>query len=249
MGKLIIGLVIGLVAGGAFTYFTFVGVPGSSDAPGEAIKPPDPGTANGSAQIVLGQDLFNQVLTTIFREISEPAFPLAGNQPASGDTRYEFAAFQEGQACDGRIRILQEGSGVRSGVRLGEGQISAPIAFSGSYNSMFGCMQFTGWAQTNLELRFDKEQQTVYGRVNVETVNLDGVNPLLSGIITPIVQSTINTRVNPIKIIQGQQLAVDMPIDSAGGKLMAAVEDVRAEVKDNSLNLHVIYNFSGSPGL
>ena len=160
---------------------------------------------------------------------------------------YERANFQQPAACDSSIKILAEGSGVRSGLRLENERISAPLAFTGSYNSAFGCLRFNGWAQTNLELRFDKAQQAVYGRLNVETVNLDGVNPLLSGIITPIVQSTINTRVNPIQIIQGQQLAVDMPIDSTGGKLKATVDDVRAEITDNALNLYVIYSFSGTP--
>ena len=249
MGKLIIGLVLGLIAGGAITYFTFVGVPGSSHAPGEPIKAPDPGSTNASARIVFGQDLFNQVLTTIFRDIREPAFPMAQNPVNSDELRYERAAFQQTPECDGQIRILQEGSGVRSGVQLAEGRISAPIAFAGSYNSAFGCLRFNGWAQTNLELRFDKAQQAVYGRLNVETVNLDGVNPLLSGIITPIVQSTINTRVNPIQIIQGQQLAVDMPIDSTGGKLKATVDDVRAEVTEGALNLYVMYTFSGTPAM
>jgi hypothetical protein len=249
MGKLIIGLVLGLLAGGAITYFTFVGVPDSSHSPGEPIKAPEPGSTNASAHIVLGEDLFNQVLTTIFRDISEPAFPIAENRLQSDGPRYEQAAFQQARECDGRIRILQEGSGVRSGVQLAQGRISAPMAFAGSYNSAFGCLRFNGWAQTNLELRFDKGQQAVYGRLNVETVNLDGVNPLLSGIITPIVQSTINTRVNPIQIIQGQQLAVDMPIDSTGGKLKATVEDVRAEIIENALNLYVTYTFSGTPAM
>lgn len=249
MGKILIGLVIGLLVGGAITFFAFVGVPRASQYPGTPIQPPDPANTTASAQIVLGQELFNQVLTTIFRDISEPAFPLASNgQPGDG-LGFERANFQNAQACDGQIKILAEGSGVRSGLKLENGRISAPLAFAGSYNSAFGCLQFKGWTQANLELRFDKEQQAVYGRINVETVNLDGVNPVFGGFITPLVQSTINTRVNPIQIIQGRQLAVDMPIASTGGKLQAVVDDVRAEVRENSLNLYVTYSFSGSPTL
>ena len=106
-------------------------------------------------------------------------------------------------------------------------RISGPLAFSGSYNSMFGCLQYTGWAKAVLELRFDQGSQTVFGIVNVETVNLDGVNPLLSGIITPLVQSTLNSRVNPIKIIDGKQIGIDLPVVSSGGRLEGTVEDVR----------------------
>ncbi len=249
MAKLIIGLLLGVVLGGALTFFIFVGVPRASQAPGTLILPPDPANPKSSAQIVLNQELFNQVLTTIFRDINEPSFPLAFDPTASRGPAYEHANFQDPQPCEGTIKILAEGSGVRSGLKLEDGRISAPLAFSGSYNSPFGCLHFTGWTQANLELRFDKEQQAVYGRVNVETVNLDGVNPIFGGFITPLVQSTINNRVNPIQIIQGGQLAVDMPIASSGGKLQAVVEDVRAEIKENALNLYVTYSFSGSPTL
>ncbi len=248
MPKILIGLALGLVLGGVITFLTFVGVPRASQSPGAPIQPPDPAAGPASAQIVLGQDLFNKVLETIFRDINEPTFPLAGNQDPS-QPAYERAGFVQQPACEGTIRIKQEGSGVRSGVKLDNGRIAAPLAFTGSYNSPFGCLQFTGWAQAGLELRFDKEKKAVYGRLDIETVNLDGVNPLLGGLITPLVQSTINTRVNPIQIINPGQLAVDMPVASTGGKLQAQVEDVRAEVKDNALNLHVFYSFRGSQGL
>ena len=247
MGKFIGGLALGLVIGGVIVFMTFVGVPGASQAPGAPIQAPDPAAGPASAQIVLEQELFNRVLETIFREIKEPTFPLSADTSAA--PVYERAAFQQAQSCDSTISIKAEGSGVKSGLRLDGGRISAPLAFSGSYSSPFGCLQFTGWTQAGLELRFDKEKQAVYGQVNVETVNLDGVNPIFGGLITPLVQSSINSRVNPIPIIHPGQLAVDMPVASTGGKLQAAVEDVRAEVKDNALNLHVFYSFSGSPTL
>lgn len=249
MGKVGIGLIIGLILGGAVTFMTFVGFPGSSKSPGVPISPPDEATRSSSARIVLSQDLFNRVLATIFTQIREPAFQLGENTfPTSGPT-VEHAGFQDAAACDGIIRILAEGSGVRSGLKLEDGRILAPIAFSGTYNSPFGCLRFTGWTQANLELHFDKDRQAVYGRVNVDTVNLDGINPVFSAFITPLVQSTINDRVNPIQIINPGQLAVDMPIASTGGKLQAVVDDVRAEVKDNAINFYVVYNFSGSPNL
>ena len=112
---------------------------------------------------------------------------------------------------------------------------------------MLGCLEYRGWAQTYLDLRYDAATQSVFGQINVETVNLDGVNPILSGFVTPLVQTTLNNRVNPITIIDGRQLAVNAPIASTGGTLRANVQDVRAEVKDNALNLHIIYAFTGAP--
>src|SRR6185369_2996864 len=132
-------------------------------------------------------------------------------------------------------------------VNLENNHLNVPLAFTGNYNSIVGCIPFSGSAQSNLELRFDPATQSVFGVVNVETVNLDGVNPVWNGLITPLVQSTINTRVNPIKLVDGRQLVVNMPIAASNGDLKAGANDVRAEVKDNALNLYVIYSFNGSP--
>src|SRR5687767_5098180 len=232
MGRLLIGLLIGLVLGGIFVFYFFVGVPQAVIAPGTPIQAPDPnGIPPGAAQIVLRQQFFNEVLGTIFQEMNAPAFPLGS----------------EAAECDGRITILQQGSGVQTSVNFDNNRISAPLAFTGSYASPFGCLRFTGWAQSNFEMRFDAPNQAVFGQLNVETVNLDGVNPVVGALVTPIVQSTLNTRVNPIRMIDGRQIAVNVPVVAASGNLQAAVSDVRAEVKDNALNLYVIYDFSGAP--
>ncbi len=206
-------------------------------APGVPIAGPDPSARPaGTAQIVLRQEFFNDVLSSIFRDMSPPTFPLTlfGEAPAE-------------QACRSEITILREGSGVLTAVRFDNNQLSAPLAFSGSYNSMFGCFQFTGWAEAALDLRYDASSQSVYGQINVKTVNLDGVNPLVGGILTPLVQSTLNGRVNPILIVDGRQISVKVPITATNASLEAGVSDIRAEVKQNALYLDVIYQFRGAP--
>ena len=90
-------------------------------------------------------------------------------------------------------------------------------------------------------------QQAVFGQLNVETVNLDGVNPVIVSFVTPIVQTTLNNRVNPVPILRGEQIALNMPIAASGGNLLANVKDVRAEIKDKALNLYVSYEFAGKP--
>ena len=232
MGRLVIGLLIGLVLGGAIVFYFFVGVPQAVKAPGTPIQAPDPnGVPPGAAQIVLRQQFFNEVLGTIFGEMNAPAFPLS-----------------EGTAdCEGRITIVRDGSGVQTTVNFDNNRISAPLAFTGSYASSFGCLRFTGWAQSNFEMRFDAQNQAVFGQINVETVNLDGVNPVVSALVTPIVQGTLNTRVNPIRMMDGRQVAINLPIVAANGNMIANVTDVRAEVKDNALNMYVIYDFTGGP--
>jgi hypothetical protein len=233
MGRVLIGALIGLILGGVTTFFIFVGVPRAGSTPGAPIQKPDSnGVPPGTAQIVLREQFFNDVLGTIFTEMNPPSYALGP---------------QGGAECSGTLTALPEGSGVKTGVRLDKNRLESPLAFRGSYNSPVGCVHFQGWAQSVMELRFDQTTQSVFGQLNVETVNLDGVNPIVNAVVTPLVQSTLNSRVNPIRILEGQQIAVDAPIASANANLKAAVKDVRAEVKDNALNLYVEYDFASGP--
>ena len=234
MGRVLIGIIVGALLGGVATFYFFVGVPRAAQPPGQPVAAPDPsGKPPGTAQIVLRQDLFNEVLSSVFNHLQDPTFPLT-SAPATGD-------------CASTITVLQEGSGVRTAVNFQNNRLEAPIAFSGAYNSAFGCFRFTGWANSVMQLRFDPGSQSVFGQISVETVNLDGVNPVVNAVVTPLVQSSLNTRVNPVKIVDGAQLAVNAPIVSANGNLLATVSDVRAESANGALNLFVSYDVKGGP--
>jgi hypothetical protein len=121
------------------------------------------------------------------------------------------------------------------------------MAFSGSYN-LGTCMQFKGWAQTSIKLTFDEAKQTVYGNVNVEGVNLEGVNPIANNFVTVFVQSAINQRVNPLVLVGEPQLSLMIPVKASNGSVKARAKDVRAEILDGSMKLQVIYEFSGVKG-
>lgn len=244
----LLGALLGLVIGAGGIFYFYVGVPrAAAPPPGRPIQPPDAaGVAPGTASVVLNQQFFDTVLGTIFRDMNAPAFPLslAENPNEAEIFQPEKIAFQS--TCDGKITLKPEGSGVKTEVRLENGQILAPLAFSGSTTVFGQCIQFSGWAKANMALRFDEAQQTVFGQINVETVNLDGLNPLISGIVTPIVQNVLNQRVNPIVILRGQQIALSLPIAATDGTLSARVKDVRSDIKDNALNLYITYDFQGT---
>lgn len=248
MGRLILGLLLGAVIGAALVFFFLGGAPRALKAPpGVPIKPPEAnGVPAGTATVVLKQEFFNEVLGAIFRDMNAPAFPLnLTGENVNRDSGLTAFGLQASGECGGQIVLKPEGSGVSTGVRFENGQILAPLAFTGSTSVFGNCVNFSGWAQADLQLRYDEPQQAVLGQINVQTVNLDGVSPLASGFVTPLVQSTINTRVNPIPIMRGEQLTLNLPIAATNGTLNARVQDVRAEVKDTSLNLYVIYNFAG----
>ena len=132
--------------------------------------------------------------------------------------RIEQALFQGG--CTNSITLLPEGSGVKTGVQFRNGNVNAPMAFTGSYN-LAGCMQFKGWAQSSIKLSFDQEKQTVFGYVTVEGVNLEGVNPIANTLVTSFVQGAINQRVNPLVLVSEPQLSLMIPVKASNGSVKA----------------------------
>jgi hypothetical protein len=245
---LITGLV-GLVLGALIVLF-LIGAGKAKPLPGQPVQAPDPGgDAPGTAVITLDEKFFDALLASVFRDLGQPSFPLEltmmdGGANGSG-LNVIPAALQND--CPDQILIQTEGSSVKTGVRFTNGKIIAPLAFTGSKN-LFGCQRFKGWAQASIDLRFDKEKQTVYGQINVEGVNLEGAPEIVGGVATLLVQRSINQRINPLEILRAPQLAMAMPIQSTNGMLNAKVRDVRYEVADGKLILHLTFDFAGVRG-
>jgi hypothetical protein len=239
--RYVVILLVGILLGGGAAVF-FLGTPPAKSAPGQAVRAPDQG-GNPPATVVISleQSLIDAVLATTFSGLGTPTFQLGKNQ-SDGSERIDQALFQGG--CANTITLLPEGSGVKTGVQFRNGNIYVPMAFTGSYN-VGGCMQFKGWAQTKITLSFDKEKQTVYGFVDVEGVNLEGVNPIANNFLTVFVQSAINQKVNPLVLISAPQLSLMIPVKASNGSVKAIAKDVRAEILDGSLKLHLTYEFSG----
>ena len=239
--KYVLSLILGILLGGGAAIF-FLGTPPAKSAPGQVIKPPDQsGNQPGAVVISLEQSLIDAVLATTFSGLGTPTFQLG--QARNDEQRIEQALFQGG--CTNTITLLAEGSGVKTGVEFRNGNIYAPMAFTGSYNLAGSCMQFKGWAQNKIKLSFDQNKQTVYGYVDVEGVNLEGVNPVANTFVTVFVQGAINQKVNPLILVSEPQLSLQIPVKASNGAVKARAKDVRAEVLDGSLKLYLTYEFSG----
>jgi hypothetical protein len=240
--KYVLILLLGILLGGGAAIF-FLGTPSAKSAPGQPVQAPDKGgNPPGTVTIAMEQSFVDAVLAATFNGLGTPTFQLGQTR---GDERIEQALFQSG--CTNTITLLPEGSGVKTGVQFRHGTVYAPLAFTGSYN-LAGCMQFKGWAQTQIKLSFDEAKQTVYGHVDVEGVNLEGVNPIANNFITVFVQSAIDQKVNPLVLVNEQQLSLMIPVRASNGAVKAHAKDVRAEVLDGSLKLYLIYEFSGVKG-
>ena len=228
--KFVLALVLGLLVGGAGAYFLFVGAPRAHLAKGEQVRAPDAGgPPPGTAVVELDEQFFNTLLSTIFKDLGKPAFPL-----------------QAGTGCPDQVVIEPNSGDVRTGVVLQNNQVTVPLAFSGGYNvPFFGCQNFRGTAEANLNFNFVAEEPALNGQLTVVGVNMENMSPLANGPITAFVQGAINQRVNPIPLLRGQQLTLNLPVQATGGALHAQARDVRAEVKDGKLRLYVTYDFKG----
>jgi hypothetical protein len=242
--KYVVVLILGVLLGaGAAVYL--LGIGPARKAPGVAVKAPDSGkNPPATVEIGLEQSFVDAVLATTF-QVGTPTFQLSQAAP-SGKDQITTAAFQGG--CANSITLLPEGSGVKTGVQFHNGNVSAPLAFTGSYSFTGQCLQFKGWAQTDIKLYFEEAKQTVYGNVTVEGVNLEGVNPIANTFVTVFVQSAINQRVNPLVLVSDKQLQLMIPVKASNGAVKAHAKDVRAEILDGSLKLHLTYEFSGVKG-
>jgi len=239
--RYVVILLVGILLGGGAAVF-FLGTPPAKSAPGQVIKPPDQnGNQPGAVVIALEQSFIDAVLATTFSGLGTPTFQLGQSQ--NGDERIEHALFQGG--CTNSITLLPEVSGVKTGVQFRNGDVYAPMAFQGSYNLAGSCMQFKGWAQNKIKLSFDQAKQTVYGYVDVEGVNLEGVNPVANTFVTVFVQGAINQKVNPLILVSEPQLSLQIPVKASNGAVKARAKDVRAEILDGSLKLYLTYEFSG----
>jgi hypothetical protein len=241
--RYVVVLILGVLLGAGVAVF-FLGVAPAKSTPGVAVRPPDAQAAPATVVIGLEQSFVDAVLATTFSGLQNPTFQLS--QSSAGNTEFTTAAFQGG--CNNSITLLPEGSGVKTGVQFRNGNVSAPLAFTGSYNFSGQCIQFKGWAQTSIKLYFEEPNQTVYGRVSVEGVNLEGVNPIANTFVTVFVQTAIDQRVNPLVLVSEKQLSLLIPVKASNGTVKARAKDVRAEILDGSLKLHLTYEFSGVRG-
>jgi hypothetical protein len=254
--RYIIMLLVGAIVGAGLCYYFLVGAPRAKQLQlgAHAVQAPDAaGDPPGTLVITLDEKFFDTFLGTIFHDLNPPSFKLGSYTKGTRDVPGEFGGLRfvnaQGGDCQNQITITQEGSGARTSVSLQNGQISTPLAFSGAYSAFGNCINLKGAAQANIALSFNREQQTLYGQINVLGVNLENVSPVFEPIVTTAVQSAINQKVNPLVIMRGQQLTLNVPVQASGGTIHAQAKDVRAEIKDGALRLHISYDFAGAKGV
>ncbi len=192
----------------------------------------------GEATITVKEQFFNSFLDAIFDNLRAPSTPLVITD--SDRNRTDESA----KSCPSALTLQRENSGVKTAVKLEQGKIVAPLAFSGAYNStLLGCLQFRGVAYTEWSLEFDRSRQVLQARIKITSINLENVPMLAQGSIIGLVQSAIDARINPIKILQPEQLSSAVPIAPSGGSLRLRARELKPEIVPGLVHLHLTYEF------
>ena len=200
------------------------------------------------ATIILNEQFLKSFLDAMFTRLREPEFPLSIVKNKAESNRdavlAAHASSVSNQGCASVILLERERNGVKTAVHFENGQITAPLAFSGSYNTgMLGCISFNGWASSVVTLEFDRERQAIMARVRVTDVELNGVPRLANSVLIGMVQGSIDKRFNPYELFRAEQISPIVPIKAAGGSLRLRAKEMRPEIFPGALQIHIIYEF------
>jgi hypothetical protein len=191
--------------------------------------------------ISLNEQFFDSLIDAIYQNSPPPEFQLSKNDNSPDTIGNSFAPSSR-TGCSS-VTLLRENKSVRTAVRLRDGKIYAPVAFLGNYSPpLIGCVDFAGYAETTVDLLFDKNTQKLFGRVKVNNVNINGTAGLGGSIIARMVQSSIDKKLNPIEIISLDKLSFPFTLQNSVKLRMRAV-DVRHEVVPGALNIIISYEF------
>jgi hypothetical protein len=182
------------------------------------------------ATVTVNEQFLNSFLTAIFDNLQEPSMPLTiGGGTSSAE-------------CASEIRLKREVQGVRTAVHFENGRITGPLAFAGAYNSsLLGCIEFSGWADSEVNLEFDSQRRALVARFHLRDIHLNNMPAIANGPLLNMVQTAIDKRYNPFDLFTLEQLSTSVNIQPAKGALRLRAKEIRPEITPAGLMLHVIY--------
>ncbi len=193
--------------------------------------------------ISLNEAFFDSALEALFQTGTPLEFSIAENRSTTSEPQIVHASFSGAEKeCSETIKIQREIIGVRTAVRFRDGKILAPLAFSGNYNPPFvGCVPFSGWAESVIDLEFDQNAQRLVARARVLNVNLSGTGGVGGTVVAKLVQSSIDKKINPIELFQLSKLSFAVPVK--GRELQMKATAIRHELQNGAINVVVSYEF------
>ena len=190
------------------------------------------------ATVTVNEQFLNSFLTAIFDNLQEPSMPLTIGGASSPGTQGPSAQ------CASEIRLKREVEGVRTAVHFENGRIVGPLAFAGAYSSsLLGCIEFSGWADSEVNLEFNSERRALVARFHLREIHVNDVPAIANGPLLIMVQTAIDQRYNPVNLFTLEQLSTRVNIQPAKGALQLRAKEIRPEITPSALMLHITYEF------
>src|SRR2546430_2955013 len=131
--------------------------------------------------------------------------------------------------CASEIRLKRETGGVRTAVHFEAGRIVGPLAFAGAYSStLMGCIEFSGWADSEVKLEFDGARRAVLARFQLRDIHLNNTPAVLNVPLYNMVQAELDRRYNEVVLFNLVQLSTRVNMQPAGELLRLQATDMRA---------------------
>lgn len=193
-----------------------------------AILAPVVPAQRGDVVVTLDEAFFESLLDAVFKDGGTLTFPMAGVPSGPGDSAAGSGGPHLSSDCDESVRLHREIKGQRTAVTLRDGRIFAPVAFTGAYAPpLFGCLDYSGVAETEISLEFDPTTQSLSGRAKVVNVKVSGTGGVGGTLIARFVQSSIDEKLNPMRILGLDRLSFGVPVPGANVNLRAVGIDHR----------------------
>lgn len=187
---------------------------------------------SAEATVTVNEQFLNAFLTAMFDNLKEPSMPLT------------VGGAQSSANCVSEIRLKRENASTRTEVHFEDGKIVGTMAFAGAYNqSLMGCVEFTGSANTDVNLEYDANRRAVLAHFYVREIHLNNTPAVLNGPLLSLVQGAIDRRYNPVEVFTLEKLSTRLEIQPAGGALQLRAKEVRTEITPSAITFHIIYEF------
>jgi hypothetical protein len=195
----------------------------------------------GEVTVLINQQLLNSVLEAMFTYSEGTSIPLSKATPINEDSNENQASASS--SCPSELVLMPQVGNVRTEVKFTDGKISAPIAFKGSYSLvLIGCINFEGWADTTIDLVFDRSQQSLIARVKVNKIHLENIPSLISSNLIDLIQDAIDARANPVTLLRTDQLSPSIPMPKGkSSNLQLRAKEIRPEVIQDAIKIHIVY--------
>lgn len=195
---------------------------------------------SGTVVVTLDEGFFGSLLEAVFKDGNTVNFAGTGGTEASAASASSGPS--PAAECDETVRLHREINGRQTSLRLRDGRIFMPVAFSGAYAPpLIGCIDYSGVADTEISLDFDPSQQSLVGKVKVTNVDLNGTRGVGGTLIAKFVQRSIDEKINPIQILGLNSVSFGVPVQGANVTMRAV--RITHEIAGGVIAVRITYDF------